>query len=786
MKKVILILITICTISFVGYTISANMDYSYTGISNPTKNLGSHDINSNFFTQVDSEEGMDLDQEISNQQDFLQNHNYSGKSNQISSEDIGFTKVAETQELILYVYKDTMAIAITDKSTGYTWFSNNQAQEDMDLTGIVIAGIESGVSIEYYNSHSSIVSGNNKTTFTEGKRVNSRLVTNEISYVDYKINNEKVGFTASIDFVNYGISFDVEVYLDGGQLVVNVPYETVKEKTVGTEISPEKYLLRSISLFPYLGSEDYNINGYSFLPDGSGSLVRFTEEVGTSSFVSPIYGNDEAYYTKPESEAHLTDPYNITLPIYGMSHGYNQQAFLAQVTNGYGQAELHSYPYLYSNIELDRTHFKFILRHDTNFNLSSGQVMIINESIYQNDCTVKYDFLSNDKANYVGMADTYRETLNLSKKDESETIPLHLDVLAMDFKPGLFGKNFIELTNHNQLKEISNDLLSKEIENISFNYFGSNKNGYYTKTSDFAKYGTAVGSKNSLEKLSNYMEENNFKFSLGVNPVVTTDYGFLSDAIKKPNYEPFLVDVKSSMDVSGYYNNPNVLSENMNDIIKAAGKLNVNDFTVYDISKSYSYLDKNTVSKETMINTVVNEMNKLNVERINAHTPNDYLLEFVDSYYDTPYESSKYSFQTDSIPFVSILLSGYTDLFISNINYISNYDLMNLRMVEYNLYPSFVITSEQSFNLRYTNFEYLNSTEYNLWSSLIDETYDVINGALSNVSNSCITNHSYVAPGIAKVSYDNNVTIYVNYTNQNYITGNGDTVNGMNYFVEVK
>lgn len=781
MKKIIIIFLLIGCSTFLGVTISANLNYNYTGISNLSSNIGDHDVNSNFFTQVDSKENLNLTEEIKKQEDFLTTHNYS-EFDQVDSDLIGYEEVARTDDLILYLYEDTISIAITDRNTGYTWFSNYYKQDDIDISTSIKASIESGVTIEYYNASSSIVHGNNSSSFTQGKKVNFNVTLNDVKYTDYQKDNKKVGFIAAVNFVNLGISFNIEVYLDNDQLVVNVPHTSVKEVGVGKD-EADIYLLRTISLFPYLGSQNHEINGYTFLPDGSGSLVRYTDQIRTSLFNRPLYGNDYGYYNDPEFSDHLTDPYNVTLPIYGISHGYNQNAILAQVTSGFGQASLISSPYGYSNILLDRTNFKFSVRHDSLFNLSSGSVSIINENIYQNDCTVVYDFLSEDNANYIGMANKYRETLNLDLKEEASNIPLHLDVLAKDYKPGLFGKDFVDLTTYEELENIVDDLLNSDVNNISLNYFGANKNGYFTKTSDFKSY----SSKGKLEDLNTYFSSKNVNLSMGINPVITTEYGFLSDAIKKPNYEPFAIQLNSSIETTGYYNDPSVLSENVNSILGKLDSTNINSLTVYDINSTYSFLDSKLYSKEDMINILTSELNKLEVEKINAHTPNDYLFEYIERYLDAPYESSKYAFQTDSIPFITILLSGYVDMFMPNINYISNYDLMNLRMVEYNLYPSFVLTSEESFKLRYTNFEYLNSTEYSLWSDLIVSTYSTIDTALSSVYNSVIVWHEYIAPGVALVKYSNGVNIYINYTNQNYTIGNiNKTINAMNYLVEVE
>ena len=54
---------------------------------------------------------------------------------------------------------------------------------------------------------------------------------------------------------------------------------------------------------------------------------------------------------------------------------------------------------------------------------------------------------------------------------------------------------------------------------------------------------------------------------------------------------------------------------------------------------------------------------------------------------------------SDSIPFISLLLSGYTELFSKEINFISDYNQYALRLIEYNIYPYFVLTYEDSSKL---------------------------------------------------------------------------------------
>ena len=94
-------------------------------------------------------------------------------------------------------------------------------------------------------------------------------------------------------------------------------------------------------------------------------------------------------------------------------------------------------------------------------------------------------------------------------------------------------------------------------------------------------------------------------------------------------------------------------------------------------------------------------------------------------------------------------------------------------MIEYNLYPSFTVTSAPAHRLRYTNFEHLLSTEYGLWEEIIVATYATVNGALGRVYGQKIVGHYYPAPGVACVTYEDGTKIYVNYGAADYQSGDG-------------
>lgn len=105
-----------------------------------------------------------------------------------------------------------------------------------------------------------------------------------------------------------------------------------------------------------------------------------------------------------------------------------------------------------------------------------------------------------------------------------------------------------------------------------------------------------------------------------------------------------------------------------------------------------------------------------------------------------------------------------------------------LRYVEYGVSPAFVTTDCQTLELSDTPEQDLISTCFNDWQENIKHSYDFINKALSSVYGSKITSHRAVFEGFIEICYDNDVTIYVNYTAEE-IQYNGVTVEPSGYFV---
>ena len=63
----------------------------------------------------------------------------------------------------------------------------------------------------------------------------------------------------------------------------------------GLTFDESQYSLNQISILKYMGSGTHDYNGYTFIPDGSGTLVRFEDVTDMCEIPGKIYGEDYAY-----------------------------------------------------------------------------------------------------------------------------------------------------------------------------------------------------------------------------------------------------------------------------------------------------------------------------------------------------------------------------------------------------------------------------------------------------------------------------------------------------------
>ena len=103
-----------------------------------------------------------------------------------------------------------------------------------------------------------------------------------------------------------------------------------------------------------------------------------------------------------------------------------------------------------------------------------------------------------------------------------------------------------------------------------------------------------------------------------------------------------------------------------------------------------------------------------------------------------------------------------------NCNLYSKADL--LKLIDYDIYPSFVLSGKDNYELRNTASASFQSTNINDWKEYISDSYKIIDDVLKNTFGEPIQNRTVISTGFVKIDYQNG-SIYVNYNNNDVNSG---------------
>lgn len=692
----------------------------------------------------------------------------------------GYEKKIENESIEVWFREDTASLHIVDKSTGYIW--GELAEDKPDNMSKTWSSFANSIcTIEYYDDKDSV------------KQL--PLSSNKVK-VNYKWKNDRLEVSAKAK--SLGLEFAFKMNVSGNSITFELNDETLSE----TKLKKENNRIKSLYFMPFLGSvEENNIPGYIFLPDGSGALIRFSEKSSyISGFEEKIYGDDVAVDTVSEQKElganrnndYMVEAPQVTLPIFAIVHGHGSNAILSVCENGEEYASITASPSGYVtdyNWAAMRYDYRSIYVYQAAQDGTGVNTVAENKNLINPRQT--FYFLNGNNATYSGIAVYYREMLKkngvLIKKVDSGEIPINLSVMGSDMKDGFFIDTEQVLTTVKQAGKIAEKTVKNlGTNNITLSYYGWKKgtlsNADYLST----KLNSKLGSNSELEKLKNKIENSGGTF-------------YLSNAVAMANKDQINVSQMASIGISknvSVYENanqnlkywqeytlkPRYIKEYIDKFRDEFSDYSVNftdlGYRLYsDYTRGENYT--RTQSKEFINEILANKKNgKLALNNVNS-----YLFKNVDEYFDIPTVSSQYIFETDTVPFLQIVLKG-------NIGYYAPYANQGfssrnsiLKHIEYGMYPSFVVMAADSSKLSYTTLEDYFSINYDDWSDTIAEFYGEISQALNKVEGSEIISHTSIAAGVVKVEYSNGVTVYVNYSSKDYSV-DGITVGSMNWHLE--
>ena len=663
----------------------------------------------------------------------------------------GFEKMAENDLIELYVEEESLALKVVDQRTGYIWNSSLDDIEDFNLNDTWQLLANSAMTIDYLDEKSNV-----KTMSLLG---NAEKPTIE------KVDN---GFKATIDFSEIDITVQLQVRLIDNELEIHIPHSELHE-------SEQKIV--SLKVYPFLGAVHQDeIEGYMFVPDGSGALMRFqsVSKGATDAFNGAVYGKDEGFRRNPEEiDNRILPNQDITIPVYGMVHGIKQNGIFTEIESGEDYSEILAYPAGVStdfNWMTSEYHYRHRYFQPTSQEMSGYNTYQSDMNVF--DITEKITFLANDEADYIGMAQTYQQSLiekGMLKKG-SDQVDVRLEFLGSEVKKGLLWNSVYEMTRVQEIPSYIEQLQKQNVNTMHVVYRGWSEGGLTGTLPNKFPVEKRLGTQADFREVNDQLQ------SKDIPIYYYTDYtkayenaaGFSgrSDVARKVNSETIVKNLENNR---YYYLSP---FKSLEIAKKDIEKYKENDISHLAIDSSASVLFSD-FNKETSSRIDVKETYQAMLEMLDngvgslaLYKPNDYMWRFTERYLDIPMHSSNYSFVTDTVPFLQIVLKGYMPYYGSFSNFQPNSVDDVLRMIEYGVYPSFYLTSEPSHQLVQSPSKDVYTSQFSDWEDVIVEQYALIEGSLGQVEGETIVDRIVHDRGVVEVQYSNNKSIIINYKNE--------------------
>lgn len=578
----------------------------------------------------------------------------------------------------------------------------------------------------------------------------------------------------------------VEYRLDGDTLLATMPADELSVS--------ESYRIVKAKLLPYFGAADSALDGYAFVPDGCGALIRFRDAARSAMQLTlPVYGTEAAKNVLIAGSDNLA----ASLPVFGIVSG--DSAVFAMIEDGEALASI-SVALAGHVSSYNAVCAEFTIAANASIDLQalgdSVSVRMYQRTPYAGDCAVRFAFLSGDDANYSGMARVLRERYVsegiLTKRISGNQMPVVVELLMGITKRepvlGIPVRRVRALTSFEQAGEILDCVSDAGIERVMCVLSGWQEGGEYNALQTSVTPDTRVGDTGELRALAN-----NAEIYLSFN--ATTMNSEADRAL-----DGFLASRDAARDVK-------------NEIVRLnAFKLSTQ---VADTSKSFNYLIKHALRESVASSyarsageyplgtAVVNEGNLLysdfdfsigldrdaacdfsartlqtlaSANPLMVNAPYGFALASASMLDELPTASGGHDIYDMDVPFYQMLVSGYIEYSCERIN-LMNMDDIALRLAEYGAVPSFKWMYEGDEHLRNSEWASLYSLNYRQWTDVAADISKRLSGALAPVRGYSISSHER-ADGVSVTNYENGYSVLVNY--------NTYTVTRMGVIIEPK
>lgn len=596
-------------------------------------------------------------------------------------------------------------------------------------------------------------------------------------------------FDVDFESVNPAFEIAIEYKLTDHGLEVTIPGNSIKEY--------EGYTLCNVDILPYFTSTKAGIEGYTIIPDGSGSVMM--HDNGKSNIYSPY---SKRFYTTDLSQTSFTKKalsYDIMLPMYAVVN--EGSGVLVEALQMASQLELKATTSGYGNLgESNNTnYFRAYIRESQDVYIGTyakEAVRKFTEQLIAEDIILDYTFLApqlkeGDTLDYAYVAKKYRESLirryGLVENDITKTPVLDMDVIgSYTYKNNFLGIGYTDkgsMTTYEELEKMIDTYLDLGIEYINAFYYGWRKEGLVNVSFENLKLNSLLGSKKQLQalvqknenvRLYPYMsmgELNEYQENFGKSHYNSRDV--VGEIITKYPYDMSTNTYdKKAREISVlspryYYAFTQSLVDSYtklfgtNSAKKNAIGLNSISIDKFGAALSGDYKKGIEMFKISAIREQLKSLELIynsGIQNINLYAPYDYAFKYISHAKDIPYQSSQYEILDYSIPFYQLVVNGLFDYSGESINanIEDGLEYHIMKLIETGSNPQFTFTFDSSAELSKTDYNNFYNTEYTNWLKEVEILYNELNNL--GIYGYQLYSHERIEANVYRVVYQNAAT----------------------------
>ncbi|MGE5558420.1 MAG: DUF5696 domain-containing protein [Bacillota bacterium] len=686
----------------------------------------------------------------------------------------GYEIAAENAGYRMYFNQTNADVVVKNKTTGEKWSSfPADWEKDPVSMGFLKMKLASQIILDTLNPME-------QTTESANSYVNC---VRQGNFTGEPIPN---GIRINYDFVDMGIKISLEFQLTKDGFTACVPMKSVKD-TPG-------YRITRISVLPFLGASTYSDKGYLFIPDGSGSIIDFSDNFSKNylEVVRPVYGREKS---TPIREKPGRDEI-FRLPVFGIKK--NNQAFIAIIEKGDAWSNIHAavsgYAFGYFRVFSSYTYkdvhqivlFEGGMRDRNNERTESERERAWLSPVRMGtDIKISYHLLSGADADYAGMAEVYRNYIIKKwgmRKNTSGALNFNLTLLGgykmRKLVLGLPMTVVEPLTTFPQSVQILKALKEQGVDKINLKFMGFNEGGYRDRITDAIRPEGALGGAGALKRLIDYTVQNKIALFLNAEllEVTTAGNGFAlnRDAARQvTNAIAFqwywnMYDQRKAVQLGRWQIiSPARLLDFATEFTASLKKNKLQNIALESIGDMlYSdYRNKRVILRDKTIDYWHKTLNWLSKEtsRTMVTGGSGYTLPYVTDIVNIPMENSNFDIETEPVPFLQMVIHGYIPYSGNPANLSDDTRIHFLRMLEYGALPHYQWIFKPSSAMRLSKMNYFYSGHYNDWLTDAVNDYKVTQDLYKHIYNKKMIGHERIASGVYKTIYENGVAVYVNY-----------------------